>query len=354
MKKRFLLALLACLCLLLAACSPSSVPEEEVSLPVDSEETVEETPSVEDSGETVFFYVADEAVTFVEFSFHYNEAVDSFLQSDAYLESGLDPDRSLASQQYPGLEMSWEDVFIQQVQDQLYFYLALSQEATEQGYERGERENNYIQEIFAQKRDYAEEMEMTLEELLVQLYGLEMTPEILEKHLERYVLGMGYEDHLRETTVYTDDELAAYYEEHEYAVKVPDGYTVTVRHIQMVNKQSALDVLEKFESGDKSEQSFIDLVVKYSEDTESLEDGGMYADILPQNNVDEYGAFELWAFDAARQPGEYTLLEDETGSDIVYFVEKNESFWKVWSRNTMLDEMLTDIRDQYDFIPVEE
>ena len=113
MKNRFLFALIACLCLLLSACS--TTPTEETTSPTGNETPVAtDTTPAESSDEAVFFYVAEEPVTYIDFNFHYSETVDSFFQSGAYEEAGVDPDKSLSDQQYPGLEMSWEDMFFQQ------------------------------------------------------------------------------------------------------------------------------------------------------------------------------------------------------------------------------------------------
>lgn len=60
-------------------------------------------------------------------------------------------------------------------------------------------------------------------------------------------------------------------------------------------KQDALDYLEELYdewlAGDADENSFIDLVTEYSEDTASVEDGGLYENIYKGEMVDEFDAF---------------------------------------------------------------
>lgn len=85
-------------------------------------------------------------------------------------------------------------------------------------------------------------------------------------------------------------------------------------------KKNADETLKKWESGDKTEESFADFATELSEDTGSQANGGLIEGNLPGQNVK---AFNDWIFDAARKEGDCEIVETEYGYHIIYFV-KNE------------------------------
>lgn len=115
--------------------------------------------------------------------------------------------------------------------------------------------------------------------------------------------------------------------------------TVTVRHILLATqdtssgealsdediaekKATADEVLNKFNSSDKTEDSFAALAYEYTEDTGSSSTGGLYEHIYPGQMVTE---FNDWCFDESRQAGDVEMVETDYGYHIIYFVENDNA-----------------------------
>lgn len=110
--------------------------------------------------------------------------------------------------------------------------------------------------------------------------------------------------------------------------------TVSVRHILFMTvdqstgeplaadkkaeaKQKADDALNKYNSGEKTEDSFAALATELTEDTGSQSTGGLYEDFQFGKMV--YN-FSEWSYDAARKPGDVGIVETEYGYHVMYFV----------------------------------
>lgn len=101
--------------------------------------------------------------------------------------------------------------------------------------------------------------------------------------------------------------------------------TKSVRHILFQSssyssvedcKNKALEVLDEF-NADPTSEHFAELVKKYSEDTASVETGGLYENIRLDQTVAD---FENWAFDETRKSGDTGLVLSSYGYHIMYFV----------------------------------
>lgn len=90
-------------------------------------------------------------------------------------------------------------------------------------------------------------------------------------------------------------------------------------------KATAEDLLAQWEAGDKTEESFIELVKKHSEDT-SAETGGLFENIHAGSSYVEN--FLNWAIDPARQAGDVEIVETEYGYHIMYFVKWEEQTYR--------------------------
>ena len=109
-------------------------------------------------------------------------------------------------------------------------------------------------------------------------------------------------------TVYSDTEMAAAKEEAE-------GY------------------LKTWQEGAKTEESFIELVKKYSDDT-SASTGGLFEDINPDSDYVE--GFLNWAVDPARVKGDAAVVQTEFGYHVMYYVGDDEMTY----RDYMIDQQL--------------
>ncbi len=136
--------------------------------------------------------------------------------------------------------------------------------------------NGYYVAIFHSKNDNADKMS-NVRHLLVEFEG-------------------GTEDEETGEKTYSDTEKAA-------AKTEAEGY------------------LKTWQDGEKTEESFIELVKEHSDDT-SAEDGGLFEDIHPDS---QYVAnFLNWSIDPARKTGDTEVIETEYGYHVMYYVGQTE------------------------------
>lgn len=81
--------------------------------------------------------------------------------------------------------------------------------------------------------------------------------------------------------------------------------------------KKAEELLNKFNSGKKTEDEFAALAKANSSDTGSAENGGLYENVAPNQMVD---TFNSWCFDANRKSGDVGIVKTQFGYHIIYFV----------------------------------
>ncbi len=86
-------------------------------------------------------------------------------------------------------------------------------------------------------------------------------------------------------------------------------------------KETAEKYLNEWKQGEATEETFIELVKKYSDDS-SKEEGGLFEDITPASNYVEN--FLNWSIDPNRKTGDVDLIETEYGYHIMYYVADDE------------------------------
>lgn len=140
--------------------------------------------------------------------------------------------------------------------------------------------NGYYVAIFHSKTDNSDKMS-NVRHLLVEFEG-------------------GTEDEETGETVYSDTEKAA-------AKEKADGF------------------LKTWLEGDATEETFIELVKKNSDDT-SAEEGGLFEDIHPDS---QYVAnFLNWSIDPNRKTGDAEVIETEYGYHVMYYVGDDDMTYR--------------------------
>ena len=89
----------------------------------------------------------------------------------------------------------------------------------------------------------------------------------------------------------------------------------------------------KWQEGKPTEDAFIALVKGNSDDTGSVNNGGLYEDVYPGQMV---SAFNDWCFDESREAGDYDVVETEYGYHLIYFVGYDELTY----RESMIEQIL--------------
>ena len=98
-------------------------------------------------------------------------------------------------------------------------------------------------------------------------------------------------------------------------------------------KAEADGYLETWLAGDKTEESFIELVKEHSDDS-SASTGGLFEDINP--NSQYVANFLNWSIDPDRQKGDCEVIETEYGYHVMYYVGDDEMNYRDYMiRNEM-------------------
>ena len=128
--------------------------------------------------------------------------------------------------------------------------------------------------------------------------------------------------------------------------------TVSVRHILFANsdattgakltdaeiakkKSSAEEALKKWQSGEKTAESFGALATELTEDTGSASTGGLYENVRPGQMVPE---FDAWIFDKNRKPGDTDIVETDYGYHVMYFQKNEGKYYESAIKNTIAQE----------------
>ena len=174
-----------------------------------------------------------------------------------------------------------------------------------------------------------------------------------------YYSGYSYYGAEVEANVPTEEEIEAYFTEHEQTylesgLSREDKY-VDVRHVLIMpegadssnirtetfaesawesSRVKAEELLDQWEQGDKSEESFAQLAMAHSQDGSAM-DGGLFTGVTKGQMVE---AFENWCFDASRQAGDYGLVKTEFGYHLMFFVS---------SRPVYVDYARSDLQNAY-------
>ena len=139
-----------------------------------------------------------------------------------------------------------------------------------------------------------------------------------------------------DTTVIEDTDNHKYYALQFDGRYLADITTANIRVI-MSTTVAGEDILKEYEEAGATEDAFIALVDKYSEDTYSNNDGGLYKELMSSSldsNLSE------WIF-AGHKAGDTTALTDNGSNYVLYYVGDGRPEWQVKISETLTTEAMT-------------
>ncbi len=141
-----------------------------------------------------------------------------------------------------------------------------------------------------------------------------------------------------DSTIVEDTESNKY-----YVVMYKDRYrdetpTASVRTI-MTTTVAGEDILKEYVTAGSTEEAFIDLVSKYSEDAYTSATGGLYEELGKSSTESD---LNTWIFDEDRKPGDVTIIKDGTVTYVLYYIEEGRPSWQARIGSTLLGENLTE------------
>lgn len=148
-----------------------------------------------------------------------------------------------------------------------------------------------------------------------------------------------------DTTIVEDTDAHKY-----YVVMFKNRYldnraTANVRTILTTTGDSEAILAEWQEAGG-TEEAFISMVEKYSEDTYTKENGGLYEE-LAQSSIES--DLSKWIFEEGRKAGDTTVITKDAYTYILYYVSDGRPAWQARIASTLLsesmNEYLTTLRD---------
>ncbi len=104
-------------------------------------------------------------------------------------------------------------------------------------------------------------------------------------------------------------------------------------------KTQAQAILDEYLAGEQTPEAFGKLAEKYSEDTASVPDGGLYTDVFKGQMVEP---IETWCYDASRKVGDVGLAETTYGCHVVYYCGEGITAWKAEMKDAVLTQKFND------------
>lgn len=327
--------------------------------------------------DTVVATVGGKELTNGELQIFYWMDVYDFLNNYGYyaVYMGLDYAQPLDEQTHQETGNTWQQYFLNNALNAWHNYQAMALVAKEEGFELDETLQKDLEQLrenmttSAIKAGYS-----SIDAMLQSDMGPGCTFDDYYSYMETYYTGYMYFGEQYDKFEVTDAMIEAYFTEHEAELKESDitkdsGNLVDVRHILIkpkggtkdsdgnttyseaeweACKEEAQKVLDRWLSGDRTEERFAELAEQLTEDTGSKDNGGLYEKVKKGSGFVK--EFEAWCMDESRTKGDYGLVKTEFGYHIMYFVD-SEAQWLSECRNGVLSdlsaEVLQDVMDRY-------
>ena len=306
------------------------------------------------SMDTVVATLGDEELTVGELQVYYWEAIYAFdsewgsYAAELGVNVAGNMDRQLCA--VGDISMTWQQYFLDYALNTWHTHQAVALEGREAGYELEEIYQTELDNMPAQIEEMTKLYGLTDTNQWLQLYiGPGCTMEDYLGYVETYYRGYGYLENLEKELSFTADEVEAYFAENEElygqsGIAKDSGRTVDVRHILLMPENGTTGedgypayseedwaaceaeiqkIYDEWLAGDKSEESFADFAVQYSEDGNAAQ-GGIYEGV-PEGYMVE--TFNDWCFDETRKPGDHGLVKTQYGYHIMYFVDAQEIWY---------------------------
>ena len=314
--------------------------------------------------DTVVATMGDKTLTNSQLQIYYWMGYHNFLTSNySYVQYfGLDLTQPLDVQiMEPMLHgeddsMTWQQYFLQFALNSWQQVQAVALAAEEAGMEMEAEDQQMLDNLVATVEEAIAGYGVTLEDYLAMNFGPGAGIGDYKKYQDVYYQGAPYYAAETVKLVPTDEELEAYFAEHEedYASGgiTRDTRLVDVRHILLkpenakedgtyadedwaACEKKAQDLLEGYLAGETTEEAFAALANEHSTDPGSNTNGGLYEDVYEGQMMP---TFNDWCFDAGRKPGDTGLVKTDYGYHIMYFVEGHEDVWKEYATSDWVSE----------------
>ncbi len=268
--------------------------------------------------------------------------------------NGFDISKPLDEQQSSEENTTWQQYFLQSALDTWQSNQVFAILAEENGFQIDEQIQQYLEELPASMEETAKEQGFeSADAMLQQQLGAGCILEDYIRYTQIYWTGYMYFNSLYEQLQPTDEEINIFFTENEellkqYSITKDSGKYYSIRHLQInvtggtkdeegktvysdeewkTCQDAAQALLDQWLAGEKTEDSFAELVKANSQDTDTKDYGGSLAGFEKGDLKEAYGEeFDNWCTDAQRITGDYVLMRSEKGYHVIFFVE-SEDIW---------------------------
>ncbi len=275
-----------------------------------------------------------------ELNFYYSNAYMNFYNNNYYYMSmGLffDPQTSLAEQQYSD-DMTWRDYFIDAAVENMRQIQMLNDQAEAAGFELpAEYEDEYNAAMDDMVNGWKDLGYASLKQYINLNYGRGVDEEMVRTETRKLYVASAYSESIMDSYEYSTDELASYYADHA------DELDLIEYAYYMVPAPAADDTA----SGEPGEDAA---------SAEPAVDAEALAQAIDGTDLDEFTAqlseavadatpttqtmtgtsistdYAEWLLDSAREPGDATAIESESGSTyVVMFLSRDDNSYPLVS-----------------------
>lgn len=306
-------------------------------------------------------YSAEEKMDAVMFNYFYRDCYDSFQSAygemiDAY--GSIDRSKTLDEQAYSA-DLTWAQFFYNTARQNAARTMVVHQAAIRDGQMlSAEGEAEVDRQIEALRAGAKRNGYISAGRFLRSHYGKGATVDSYREYLIYEALANEYSASYYGQTEYSEDQLAAWFEENY--PNAGDGYdynTVDFRLIYFPFSGYAYDsvsgtygysdaareaarsqlqvVLDLYNEGEWTENAFASLAEQYS--SYKAADGGLYKNAVKDDSGTEAKVLQ-WAFSASRKPGDMETVEAESGDYMLYWVGEDIPAWEYLARKGLDDE----------------
>ena len=346
----------------------------ETTAPTEAELKEEVTEGVYfENAQTIAATLGEKKLSMGMLQMFYTSMVNEFLEEygDSLSYVGLDITKSFKDQKYPYEDAdTWEDFVLQLAVERWEYCITLRQLAAQEGFVVDQELYDMIDEQIAKLPEIASGKGYASATAMVQrFYGEACNVDIYREYL---TLDTETNAYYYDVLAVTDEEVKTYFEENKETLAekeiTDNGVLVSdVRHILIYPKGGTLGedgktmvytedaweacrveaerIIAEWRSGAATEDSFIEMVPKYTEDTASRNTGGLYENV---SNTGKYvEEFQNWAINGSRKPGDVEAVKTVFGYHIMYFVSGQQEYM-YYSRILLQQDRLTAMGEKAD------
>lgn len=297
--------------------------------------------------------------------------LESYSSYAAYL--GMDVTSPLDTQLSLDGSWTWQQYFLDGALNDWHSYAALAAKAEADGFEMEASYRDELASVPSSMLESALSMGFADANEMIQAdFGPGANLESYVEFMRTYYTAMLYYGQQTEQIVLTEDQVAAYFNEHRADYEA-NGLTeetrlVDVRHILLqptggtagengqtvyseeeweACRAAAQAVLDEYLAGELTEDRFAALAGQYSTDPGSKDNGGLYTDVYVGQMVEP---FEDWCFDETRATGDTGLVKTSYGYHVMYYVDSSLAWYDTaWNdlMGEMADQVVYDALEEY-------